>query len=336
MSENKKDEDSESEKRVKVEVFTTLSNFKFERILNVLKDSSVWVVANTLDENPQRALIKFDRGTFAEGDIPLLFGVFDSDSNKCYESTKLPICLQDNNQYKKFTGSCDPKLNSIFVTVICPASDADILKYSPQPYVSIRETINIYDKIVKPFILSKVTQSELCWVYDIIEGKKEQNKIFYKDGWDWGVGDDSKVVGAFDDPAFLLLPDMKWDEKNVRNLYVLGIVRTKTIHSLRALTADHLPLLRRINEVGKAQVALKYNVPTNNILSFVHYLPAFYHFHVHFVIISRGDEFSASRAHLLDDIIDNLEKDGNFYLKTNLTIVIPETNPIAISLKPGI
>jgi hypothetical protein len=38
---------------------------------------------------------------------------------------------------------------------------------------------------------------------------------------------EGKVIGGPDDPGFLLIPDMKWDEKSNNNLYCLGLVRTR-------------------------------------------------------------------------------------------------------------
>ena len=43
---------------------------------------------------------------------------------------------------------------------------------------------------------------------------------------------------------------------------------------------------------------------------FVHYPPQFYHFHVHFTNVSVDVGVSTERAHLLDDIIENLERTG--------------------------
>ena len=39
----------------------------------------------------------------------------------------------------------------------------------------------------------------------------------------------------------------------------------------------------------------------------MHYPPQFYHFHVHFTNVSVAMGVQTERAHLLDDIIDNIE-----------------------------
>ena len=52
--------------------------------------------------------------------------------------------------------------------------------------------------------------------------------------------------------GFVLLPDMKWDRKQMENLYLVAICYRRGIKSLRDLDASHLPLLRNIRD--KCQV----------------------------------------------------------------------------------
>ena len=64
----------------------------------------------------------------------------------------------------------------------------------------------------------------------------------------------------YDDPdpenGFLLLPDMKWDQKDQESLYLLAIARRRGILSMRELTAEHLPLLKNILRGGKVNVGV--------------------------------------------------------------------------------
>ena len=57
---------------------------------------------------------------------------------------------------------------------------------------------------------------------------------------------------VFEDPdpetGFVLLPDLKWDGKNVSTLYLIVLPHKRGIHSIRNLTAEHLPLLNKIKE----------------------------------------------------------------------------------------
>ena len=74
------------------------------------------------------------------------------------------------------------------------------------------------------------------WVYNILEHKKEADRIVYED--------------LDPDCGFILLPDLKWDCRTTANLYLTGIVCKKGIKSLRDLSAEHLPLLKNIFEKG--------------------------------------------------------------------------------------
>ncbi len=61
----------------------------------------------------------------------------------------------------------------------------------------------------------------------------------------------------FEDPdpdiGFILLPDMKWDRKQVEDLYLVAIVHKHGIRSIRDLTEQHLPLLSNILEKGQVR-----------------------------------------------------------------------------------
>ncbi len=74
-------------------------------------------------------------------------------------------------------------------------------------------------------------------MYNILEGRSEVERIVCND----------------EDPetGFVLLPDLKWDQKEVENLYMLAIVRKRGLLSLRELNATHLPLLRNVLHKGK-------------------------------------------------------------------------------------
>jgi len=76
----------------------------------------------------------------------------------------------------------------------------------------------------------------LQWVYNILEKKSEVERIIFEDP-DVETG-------------FVLVPDMKWDEKQLEDLYVVALVQDRSLHSIRSLTADHIPLLENIQKNG--------------------------------------------------------------------------------------
>lgn len=80
------------------------------------------------------------------------------------------------------------------------------------------------------------------WVYNILEHKAEVERIVFED----------------EDPetGFVLLPDLKWDGKQVGNLYLLALIRPHGIKSLRDLTGEHVPLLVNIKEKATVHIFL--------------------------------------------------------------------------------
>ena len=64
----------------------------------------------------------------------------------------------------------------------------------------------------------------------------------------------------FEDPdpvtGFVLLPDLKWDRKQLENLYLVAICHAHGIKSLRDLTKSNLPLLKNILLKGQVKFFL--------------------------------------------------------------------------------
>ena len=63
---------------------------------------------------------------------------------------------------------------------------------------------------------------------------------------------------------------------------------------------------------------------------FVHYPPSYCHFHVHFTHVSYDAPGSGvGKAHLLQDVIDNVENiDNNYYAKKTLYSVLREQSKL--------
>ncbi|NWW86698.1 DCPS diphosphatase, partial [Rhynochetos jubatus] len=147
------------------------------------------------------------------------------------------------------------------------------------------------------------------WVYNILEKKAEANRIIHENP----------------DPCngFVLLPDFKWNQNQLDDLYLIALVHCRRVKSLRDLTAEHLPLLRNILQEGKEAVAKRFGVPGSQLRIYLHYQPSYYHLHVHFTALGYdAPGSSVERAHLLTDVIDNLATDSAYYQKRALTFVL--------------
>lgn len=95
--------------------------------------------------------------------------------------------------------------------------------------------------------------------------------------------------------------------------YFTAIIRERTVKSMRDLSREHLPLLENLNQSIKREVSNLLQISPYRIQMFIHYLPSFYHLHVH--VVSHGLNIGnfVGKAHNLEDIIDNIKLDSEYY-----------------------
>jgi m7GpppX diphosphatase len=124
----------------------------------------------------------------------------------------------------------------------------------------IRETPELYDRIVKPYVAA-FPLSRTQWVANILTGVSEADKILHRDP--------SPELG------YVLLPDMKWDLTTVSSLYLVAIALSPTIRSLRDLTRVHLPMLYSIRDNAARIAHEKWHLGPGGLRMFVHYQPSY-------------------------------------------------------------
>lgn len=186
------------------------------------------------------------------------------------------------------------------ITLIRPATQTHIDKYSAQRKIMVYETPEMYQQRVLPWIES-FPPSRIQWVYNILDHKKEAESILFEDP----------------DPerGFIIVPDLKWDQKTTSSLYIQAIVHTRNLRSIRDLTEDHVELLENIKREAGRVAFEKYGLTgrddtaQGNVRCFLHYHPSYYHLHVHILASSFTSHPGAvvGQAHLLDDVVDLLK-----------------------------
>lgn len=203
------------------------------------------------------------------------------------------------------------KLNLIY-----PATETHIKKYGVQKSHYVKETPEIYNNHVVPYIKS-MKGDRIKWVYNILfEGKEAETFVYH---------DQNPETG------FVLLPDMKWDGMNMDALYLCCIVKRKDILSVRDLTSNHLEFLLSLNSQLRSITSEKYPVAKDELRIFVHYQPSYYHFHIHVVTTKHpglGDGINIGKAILLDDIIENIKLVPDYYQRRTLGYVIGENHAL--------
>ncbi|VDO14080.1 unnamed protein product, partial [Brugia timori] len=158
----------------------------------------------------------------------------------------------------------------IKTTLINPCTEKHIAKYRDQKRYVIYETPDDYKTITLPYLEEQ--QFTMKWIFNMLEHKAEMDRIIFED--------------ADPENGFILAPDLKWDGKNLANLYVLAIIRRKGIKSIRDLTSNDLPLLENISKKSYIAIKEKYGIDKHQIRAYFHYQPTFYHLHVHFIHVS--------------------------------------------------
>ncbi|KAK3838241.1 MAG: scavenger mRNA decapping enzyme [Linnemannia gamsii] len=307
----------------------SLSNFVFTRVLNedpILKtltllgtvpitttvtegDATTNITATTEELKVQPVILLIEKTHFAtqsfESDITRRISeLLSTGSNDIYHWWNA-IILEGKAH--------DPDLK---MTVISPVTEAHISKYSRQERKMITETAEIYHKAVLPWIESQ-PKSRIQWVYNILEGLKEQQNILLRDN--------------DPDTGFIVLPDSKWDKRTLSSLYLLAISMRSDIRSLRDLKTEHLPMLKNLRDKIMALVPTRFNgVASDEIRMFVHYHPSYYHFHVHVTHVSAQVPGSTvGQSHLLDTIIDNIENiDPDYYRKASIRFALGVNHPV--------
>ncbi|KAI5477564.1 scavenger mRNA-decapping enzyme DcpS [Pseudohyphozyma bogoriensis] len=302
-----------------------LGSWTYSRVLSEDTRAGVVYLLGTAipagTSEPQTAIIKIEQTPYDLAELPTL------KDEKTWDRLETKTT---NDIYGTFLGWYAPgkKSADIQLSSICPATDKHIKKYSQQNSRLVRETPALYRSVVEPYINS-LSPKQINWVYQILDGVSEAENVIYRD----------------EDPetGFVLTPDLKWDQTNMSSLYLLVLTQSRSIKSMRDLRPSHLPLLKKIRKEAERAAIAKYGIDKGELRMFVHYQPTYYHFHVHVTHLNYVGfpGITVGQAHLLDDIIDNLELDAasessftpTYYERRTLTYALGTEHPLFPVLK---
>lgn len=141
------------------------------------------------------------------------------------------------------------------------------------------------------------------WIYAIINKEKEQEDIKAEDddiiimnGWNW---------------------DSNFPEETLRFLI---IYKDTTLDTVRDLTADHIPMLKRNKETIEEYIKTTYpKVNLNRLRYYFHYSPTTYQLHMHVLVLSRlNTSPDMAYCHMLETVINNLTVFPDYYQKVDI------------------
>lgn len=202
------------------------------------------------------------------------------------------------------------------IEVIYPATKSMYLKHLHSPIYLIPESPSLYSRFIRPYI-EQLPAANTQWVRNILSGISEGENVKYRS------------------EDFVIAVDYKLQTITKDYFYFLGLSSEKWgLKSLRDLRGEHLPLLKEMKAKGIQAASECVGATEHEVLSYVHYYPSFYHFHIHFTSLDGFQGNSLPRAHLTDSIISNLELDPNYYASTTLPTPVKTSDPIYPLLQP--
>jgi m7GpppX diphosphatase len=189
------------------------------------------------------------------------------------------------------------------VNLIWPCKESHVAKYSRQPSRVVTETPDIFAKYVRPYMVRKTQEGRLNWVYNILEGRQEQQDIIVRS---------SRNLGH-DPEGFLLLPDMNWDRTTMANLRLIALVERRDLFSMRDLKKKDAPWLKTMQaRLFEAAVKKYGGIESDMLKAYVHYQPTYYHLHIHIVSVALEPNATQAvgKAFSLPNLISQLETMG--------------------------
>jgi len=118
-------------------------------------------------------------------------------------------------------------------SLIYPATQAQIDKYSAKQLYLVRETSEIYSTLTKPLFIDKIDHAAANeWMYAILEGRAETE------------------LKLFENERFVLSKDWEFNGGDVQTLYCLAMPKQRDLLTLRDLRREHLPLLKEMLDLS--------------------------------------------------------------------------------------
>lgn len=164
-----------------------------------------------------------------------------------------------------------------------------------EPYDKIKcelvdETPDMYQEFAK-----KVRPAAPKWVLKIFDGTATGETIFLRGN------------------NYFLMPDFKWN-REIDSLYLLALFKDDNLKSVRDLGAEHVDMLKQARDESLSYIVDNYGLDRDKLKVYVHYHPTAWRLHIHFQHVnSTSGSYAPGRSIYLDEVIENLEADGEYY-----------------------
>ena len=182
--------------------------------------------------------------------------------------------------------------------------------------IIFNETEKEYLERTEPYIDNSISKGNIKWIYDILHHNSENNRIIYQD------------------KIFILMKDILWSNDKKDEIYLLALPKDESLRSLRDLDYKNLPLLEHMKKVITNLLQKKFKIKKEQVYMFFHYLPSFFHLHLHVCGLTNiNTQKKFGRHHLLDNVIQNIQFKNDYYQKVTLIYEIPAKHSLFKKLK---
>jgi hypothetical protein len=196
------------------------------------------------------------------------------------------------------------KFSDKFIEIISPnyyirfSVSTELIDWLKADTEIFTETYQNYKKISLPYINS-VYDKNTKWIHDLVLNYSEESIVLFRN------------------QDMVLCKDIVWKDDIMNQFYILGIP-TKKIKTIRNLTSNDIPLLKSIRDKA-IEIAQQFGINKNKLYMFFHYHPSYYQLHLHICVTEHEAlETKYWRNYYLDDVIDKLESDSNYWKKSTL------------------
>ena len=133
----------------------------------------------------------------------------------------------------------------------------------------MQETAELYASVTKPKVIEPLNTPEAKeWIYNVLDGKKEVD------------------LRIFADDQFILSKDWEFNDGDPQTFYALAMPMRRDLLTLRDLDRSHLDLLKHIRQKSLQAIEEKHGLKSSQLRVFFHYLPTYFHLHVHFLHVN--------------------------------------------------
>jgi m7GpppX diphosphatase len=277
---------------------------------------------NLVDYNLYLGSINFNKNLFS-----LLITNSDLTNNiNLYNNNIVQINIYNNTYYTNFDKVIDKinnfsyiKNNSIKIYIndalkgcnnyyflVLPIS-IEIIEWFKADIKIFNETKEDYNNIALPYI-NAILNKNTKWINNLLFNNTEKHLVLYKC------------------TDYLITKDIHWKNNN-NNFYILAFP-IKNIKTIRDLSYNDIELLENIKKKS-IEIANMYGISNDKLYMFFHYHPSYYHLHLHVCVIGHyALRIKYNKQYSLDDIIEKLKIDSNYWKNATLTFELLSTNKL--------